>query len=171
MKYSNQQSEKQCRASSFPKTTQNLIAKPYLCLTQILCQLVDKSFVNWLTSWANQRELQSRSSGILNWNKFAGVFGLSTIKTIKAIKETTPTLLQPHIGNATAWLHAPIMLPFNVRRRGKSLCCSSIEHDYHLPTAGFFVVHRISHAILGLSLGLKMHWSKSVNSCHCDQQS
>ena len=95
MKYSNQQSEKQCRASSFPKTTQNRIAKPYLCLTQILCQLVDKSFVNWLTSWANQRELQSRSSGILNWNRFAGVFGLSTIKTIKAIKEnhsnTTPT--------------------------------------------------------------------------------
>ena len=26
---------------SFPKTTQNLIAEPYLCLTQILSQLVD----------------------------------------------------------------------------------------------------------------------------------
>ena len=38
---SNQQSKKQCRALSFPKTTQNLIAEPYLCLTQILCQLVD----------------------------------------------------------------------------------------------------------------------------------
>ena len=46
------------------------------------------------------------------------------------------------------------MLPFDVWRRGKSLCCSSIEHDsiehdYHLQTACFFLPHRISRAILG----------------------
>ena len=41
------------------------------------------------------------------------------------------------------------MLAFDVWRRDKSLCCSSIEHDYHLQTAGFFLVHRISRALLG----------------------
>ena len=73
--------------------------------------------------------------------------GCQPSKQSKPSRKTTPTLLQPHIGNATAWLHAPIMLPFNVWRRGKSLCCSSIEYDYHLPSAGFFLVHRISRAI------------------------
>ena len=36
-----------------------------------------------------------------------------------------------------------------------------------VPTVGFFLVHRISRAILGS----QMHWSKSVKSCDCDQRS
>ena len=56
----------------------------------------------------------------------------------------------PHLGNVTEWLHAPTMLLRCVDTwLGKSRCHSSLEHDYHLQTAGFFFVHRISCAILG----------------------
>ena len=105
-----------------------------------------KSFVNWLTSWANQKQLQSRSSGSLNWNKFAGAFGLSTIKTIKAIKETNPTHT---LGMSLHDCTHPSCYLLMCGDFGKSLCCSLIEHDYHLQTAGFFLVHKISGAIPG----------------------
>ena len=38
-----------------------------------------------------------------------------------------------------------------MRRRdfGKSICRSSIEHEYHLQTAGFFLAHKISRSIPG----------------------
>ena len=59
----------------------------------------------------------------------------------------------PHFGNATAWLHATLMLPFRVwRLRQKPLLL--FEHDYNLQTA-----------ISGATPGSQMHWSKSVKSC------
>ena len=59
----------------------------------------------------------------------------------------------PHFGNATAWLHATLMLPFRVwRLRQKPLLL--FEHDYNLQTA-----------ISGAIPGSQMHWSKSVKSC------
>ena len=72
-------------------------------------------------------------------------FGLSTIKTIKDIKKTTPThtLGEPRM---IAW-HPPCLLMCG--DFGKSLSRSSIEHDYHLQAAGFFLVHRLSRGILG----------------------
>ena len=42
------------------------------------------------------------------------------------------------------------------KQNHQSLCHSPLEHDYHLQTAGFFLVPRISCAII-VSLGLKMH--------------
>ena len=142
MKYSNQQSKKQCRALSFPKTTQNLIAEPYRCLTQILCQLVD--FLG------KSRELQSRSSGILNWNKFAGAFGLSTIKTLKAIKETTPThtLGMPlhDCTHPSCWL----LMCGDVTKAFAALRLSMIT-IYKLQVSFLFTESHV------LSLGLKMH--------------
>jgi len=103
-----------------------------------------------LTSWANQGELQSRSSGILNWNKFAGAFGLSTIKTLKAIKETTPThtLGMPlhDCTHPSCWL----LMCGDVTKAFAALRLSMIT-IYKLQVSFLFTESHV------LSLGLKMH--------------
>ena len=57
------------------------------------------SFVNCLTSWANQKDLESRSCGSRNWKKKS--------------QSQQGNHSNPHFGNATAWLHATLMLPFS----------------------------------------------------------
>ena len=120
-----------------------------------------KSFVNWLTSWANQKELQSTES--FNWNTFAWAFGLSTIHAIKTIEETTPThTLGMPLHDC---MHPSCCLLMCVFFGKKAEVLLS---DWAWQTAGFFLVHRIPGAIyVGLKCTDRSRWSlATVTSGH-----
>ena len=115
------------------------------------------------TVWLGQlqKQLQSRSRG-------EAVIGISLHPRKHPNNRHQGIHSNPHLGNVTDWLHAFIMLPLMCRPLlGKSLCRSLLEHDYicKLQASFLFTESRVP------SLGLKMHWSKSVESCNCDQRS
>ena len=73
----------------------------------------------------------------------------------------------PHFGNETAWLHAPTILSSMWHlAKAKSLQLST----WTWPSANCRLLFLFTESHV-LSLGLKMHWSKSVESCNCDQRS
>ena len=124
---------------------QKCLAEPYLWLTQLLCQLLD---------------FLGKSKG--SWIQVVRKPQLEEIcLTLQAVNHQKSQSHQgnhsnPHLGNATAWLHPTLMLPFHVwRLQQKPLLL--FEHDYNLQTA-----------ISGAIPGSQMHWSKSVKSC-CEQ--
>ena len=110
------------------------------------------SFVNCLTSWANQKDLESRSCGSRNWKKFAWLFRLSTIKRVKAIKETTPTHT---LGMPLHDCTQPSCCLFVCGDFDKSLCCS----------LSMITIYKLRSQVL--SLGLKCtdrsQWSLAVS--------
>ena len=75
----------------------------------------------------------------------------------------------PPLGNVTEWLQAPTMLlsmcgHFGLAKAVATLRLSMIT-ICKLRASFLFTQSHV------LSLGLKMHWSKSVKSCDCDQRS
>ena len=97
------------------------------------------------TVWLGQlqKQLQSRSRG-------EAALGINLHRGKHPNNRHHRNHSNPHFGNATEWLHAPPCCLWCVDPwLGKSLWHSPLEHDYHLQTAGFFFVHRISCAILG----------------------
>ena len=95
----NHKSKKQ----SFPKTTQNWIAEPCLPLTHILRQPVDFLGKPKGTSIQILRKLQLEYICLSLW-----------AVNHQCNQNHQGNHSNLHIGNATARLHAPIMLPFDV---------------------------------------------------------
>ena len=118
-----------CRAS----TSKNMPA--------MKCQILPIG--NWLTIWANQKELQSRFLWKQQFSmNFALTLGLSTIKTI-SLPSRKP--LQPWESHGRFWMHPE----FGFGKLANLPLESMDSHEYHLQAAGFFLVHGISHPILG----------------------
>ena len=130
----NQQSEKQ----SSLYTTQNWIAEPYLGLTQILCQLVD------FLGKSNGTSIQVLRKPRLEY------ICLDTLGC-QPSKQSKPSRrpLQPMHWECHGMIACTHHAAFWCGDFGKNLSGSSMEHDYHLQTAGFFLVHTISRGILG----------------------
>ena len=140
--------------AELPKTTQKKIAEPCLPLTQILHQLVD--------FWG-------KSKGISIHRKLQLEYICLSLWAVnhQCNQNHRGNHSNPHIGNATARLHAPIMLPFDVWLFfGKKT--EVLLFDWAWQTAGFFLVHRISGAIdVGLKCTDRSWWSlATVTSGH-----